>query len=95
MFSRTTEAELRQWHRDVYHSPKTKTWGDDDVRFELVFVVSQNADSTIMDQMHAEQEEHGDLLILDVEEKYENSAEKAFTMFRTLLPSGLSRRLWA
>ena len=86
VFSRTTEIELRQWHREVYYSPNTtKSWGEE-VRLQLFFAVSKNSDAGIMDQMHVEQELHGDMIILDAEETYELLTAKTFEVLRALLP---------
>ena len=79
VFSRTTEVELRQWHRDVFNSLDTRAF-EKDVAVHLLFSVSKNPNPKIMKEIHAEQEVHNDLIILDVEERYELSTMRGFEL---------------
>jgi Protein of unknown function (DUF5672)/Galactosyltransferase len=84
MFSRSTEFRLRQWQRDKFQKefanfPKL----DSKVKVQQRFSIAYNVEnSSVMEDVYREQEEHGDIFLVHVQEKYQWLVGHVFEMLR-------------
>ena len=85
--SRGFEVDLRRFHREVFNSFHSELKAGD-YNFHFVFAVSKVYDynNTTADQMIDEQEKYGDILRIDIEEKYELLTAKTLKMLQALHP---------